>query len=269
MKIFKSFNSLNKEINFIENIGFVPTMGSLHEGHFSLIKAAKSKSKKILVSIFINPTQFNDNKDYREYPKDIKKDILILKKLSVDYLFLPSKKEIYKKGIKQKINLLKKDKVLCAKYRIGHFEGVLAVVKRLLEKINSKYMFLGEKDFQQIYLIKKYLINRLNTKIISCKTIRNKNLLPLSSRNILLKKKSLKRCEQISKILFNFRRSIIKNFKNINLLNYYKSKILILCDKVEYLEIRNKNNLSKKINKKNFRIFVAYKQNKIRLIDNI
>ena len=91
----------------------------------------------------------------------------------------------------------------------------------------------------------------------------------MSSRNILLKKKSLKRSEQISKILFNFRRSIVKNFKNINLLNYYKSKILILCDKVEYLEIRNKNNLSKKINKKNFRIFVAYKQNKIRLIDNI
>ena len=102
MKIFKSFNILNKEINFNHNIGFIPTMGSLHKGHLSLIKIAKNKSKKILVSIYINPSQFNDKKDFLKYPRSLKKDISILKKLKVDYLFLPHDREIYKKGIKKK-----------------------------------------------------------------------------------------------------------------------------------------------------------------------
>ena len=151
MKIFKSFNVLNEEINFKENIGFVPTMGSLHQGHLSLIKIAKKKSKKVIVSIFVNPSQFNDKKDFNKYPRNLNKDISILKKLNINYLFLPNKNEIYKKGIKKKLLILKNDKILCAKYRKGHFEGVLAVVNRFMENINSRYMFLGEKDFQQIY----------------------------------------------------------------------------------------------------------------------
>ena len=250
MRIIKSFKVLKKEINFNDNIGFVPTMGSLHNGHLSLINIAKKKSKKVLVSIFVNPSQFNDKKDFDNYPRNLNKDILILKKLKIDYLFLPGQKEIYKKKINKKITILKKDKILCAKYRKGHFEGVLAVVKRLLSKINSNYMFLGEKDFQQIFLIKKYLQKKFNTKIISCKTIRNKNQLPLSSRNNLLNNKSLKKSEKISKLLFLFKKRIILNFNNINLLNNYKSKINELCDKIEYLEIRNKNNLSNNINSK-------------------
>ena len=109
MKIIKSFNILNKEINSIKNIGFVPTMGSLHDGHLSLIKKAKNKSSKILVSIFVNPAQFNDKKDFSKYPRDLKKDISILKKTKIDYLFLPSNKEIYKKGIQKKIKISKKE----------------------------------------------------------------------------------------------------------------------------------------------------------------
>ena len=269
MKIIKSFKVLKKEINFNENIGFVPTMGSLHYGHLSLVNIAKKKSKKVLVSIFINPSQFNDKKDFDNYPRNIKKDILILKKLKIDYLFLPDQKEIYKKKIDKKIRILKKDKILCAKHRKGHFEGVLAVVKRLLSNIKANYIFLGEKDFQQIFLIKKYLEKKFTTKVISCKIIRNKNQLPLSSRNNLLNNRSLKKSEKISKLLLQFKKRIIFNFKNINLLNDYKNKIDQLCDKIEYLEIRNKNNLSNKINCKNFKIFIAYKINKIRLIDNL
>ena len=135
MKIFKSFNVLNKEINFNENIGFVPTMGSLHKGHLSLIKIAKMKSKKVLVSIFVNPAQFNDKKDFIKYPRNLKKDIHILRKLKINYLFLPNNKEIYKKGVKKKLMILKKDKILCAKHRKGHFEGVLAVINKLLRII--------------------------------------------------------------------------------------------------------------------------------------
>jgi len=269
MKIFKSFNVLNKEINFNENIGFVPTMGSLHEGHLSLIKIAKKKSKKVLVSIFVNPSQFNDKNDFIKYPRNLKKDIYILRNMKINYLFLPNNREIYKKRIKKKLMISKKDKILCAKYRKGHFEGVLAVVSRFMENIHSKYLFLGEKDFQQFYLIKKYLQNKFKTKIIGCKTIRNKNKLPLSSRNKLLSKILLKKSEKISKLLFNFRSKISKDFKNIKLLNSYKSKINKLCDKIEYFEIRNLSNLSKEISKKNFKIFIAYKVNKVRLIDNV
>ena len=108
MKIFKSFNVLNREINFNENIGFVPTMGSLHRGHLSLIKIAKSKSKKVLVSIFINPSQFNDKKDFIKYPRNLNKDISILRKLKINYLFLPNKNEIYNKKVKKKIDDFKK-----------------------------------------------------------------------------------------------------------------------------------------------------------------
>ena len=269
MKIFKSFNVLNKEINFDENIGFVPTMGCLHNGHLSLIKLAKLKSKKILVSIYINPAQFNDKKDFQKYPRSLKKDISKLIKHKVDYLFLPSDKEIYKKGIRKKIRISQKDKIMCAKYRKGHFEGVLAVVNRLIKNINAKFIFFGEKDFQQIYLIKKYVLNKSSAKLISCKTVRNKNKLPLSSRNILLSKKYMIRSERISKFLLNFRNKIKKNINNKILLKFYKSKINKLCDKIEYLEIRNSNDLSNNINKNNFKIFIAYRQNKIRLIDNI
>ena len=268
MKIFKSFNVLNSEINFNENIGFVPTMGSLHKGHIYLIKKAKFKLRKVLVSIFVNPTQFNEKKDFNRYPRKINKDISILRKLGVDYVFIPKNKEIYNKGIRRKIKILKKDKILCAKHRIGHFEGVLAVINRLLENIDAKFMFLGEKDFQQIFLIKKYLQKKFKTKIIVCKTIRNTNKLPLSSRNVLLDKNSLKKSEKISKILFSYKKRVINKFSDIKLLKSYLSKIKLLCDKVEYFEIRNSKNLSKKFTKINFKIFIAYKQGNVRIIDN-
>ena len=269
MRIIKSFNILNKDINFNENIGFVPTMGSLHKGHVSLIRSAKKKTKKVLVSIFVNPSQFNEKKDFIKYPRNLKKDISILKKLDVNYLFLPEKREIYKKGIKEKLSINNKDKFMCAKYRAGHFQGVLAVINRFLVNIHARYLFLGEKDFQQAYLIKKYLQRKFNTKIIICKTVRNKNHLPLSSRNRLLSKSDLIKSEKISKLILNLKKNIIQNFSNIEMLGIYKAKIDKLCDKIEYFEIRNSNNLTKKISKKNFRIFLAYTQNKIRLIDNI
>ena len=153
MKIIKSINQLNKEVNFKANIGFVPTMGTLHNGHISLIKSSQKKCNKTIVSIFINPSQFNVKSDYKKYPKNISKDIKILKKLKVDFVFLPAKKEIYKNNQVMRLKLKAKDKILCAKFRKGHFEGVLGVINQLLNIIKAKYIFLGEKDFQQIHLI--------------------------------------------------------------------------------------------------------------------
>jgi len=268
MIIFKSINKLNKEVNFKANIGFVPTMGALHTGHISLIKSSKIKCKKTLVSIFINPSQFNKRKDLIKYPRNIKKDISILKRLRVDYLLIPKMKDIYKNKKNMKIQLNKKNKILCALYRPGHFEGVLAVVNQFLKKIKPKYLFLGEKDYQQIFLIKKFVKKKFNIKIVTCKTVRRKNLVPFSSRNFLLSKNGMKKASLTSGLLTQFFYSLKKNFKNVKKLNKIKKNIELLNVKIEYFEIRNKNNLSIKFNINNFKIFISYHIENVRLIDN-
>ena len=124
MIIFKSINKLNKYLENIDNIGFVPTMGSIHYGHGSLIKKSKKICKKTLVSIYVNPKQFNNKKDFISYPRNIKKDIRILRKLKVDYVILPKYSDIYGAKENRLIKIPKINKILCAKYRPGHFEGV-------------------------------------------------------------------------------------------------------------------------------------------------
>ena len=141
-------NILNEALNNISNLGFVPTMG-LHQGHISLIKRSKKECKKTIVSIFVNPTQFNSKNDYVKYPRNKKKDLSILRKLKVDFVFLPKKKDIY--NFKRKIKILKKDKILCAKYRKGHFEGVIDVMDRLTKMIKPK-RYLWEKKIFSSYI---------------------------------------------------------------------------------------------------------------------
>ena len=269
MIIFKSLNRLNKEVNFKANIGFVPTMGSLHKGHISLIKSSKKICKKTLVSIFINPSQFNKVNDLKNYPRNLKRDIMILKKLKVDYLLTPNVSDIYRSKKNTKIKLNKKDKIMCAQYRPGHFEGVLAVINQFLQRFKPKCIFFGEKDYQQLFLIKKFIKNKFKTKIFSCSTVRDKNKLALSSRNILLSDQDIKKSSFIANLLLKFKKKIKKNIslkKNLNNIIYEINSIKNI--KIEYLEIRNKNNLSKNYNKNNFRIFLAYYNKKIRLIDN-
>ena len=268
MLIFKSINKLNKEVNFKANIGFVPTMGAIHKGHESLIHRSKKKCKKTLVSIFINPAQFNKKNDFNRYPRKLANDIKILKRLKVDYLLLPEFKEIYKNKKNMKISLNKKDKILCAKYRPGHFEGVLAVINQFLINIKPKYMFLGDKDYQQVLLIKNFIKKKFSTKIITCKTIRLKNLIPFSSRNLLLSNNNLKKSMLISANLKKLHFLIKKNFEYTYKIEKIKKNISKLGVKLEYLELRNKNNLSRKFNKSNFKIFIAYYLQNVRLIDN-
>ena len=200
MKIITSIFDLNKEIKDYKNIGFVPTMGGIHAGHKSLIKASQNNKSKTIVSIFVNPTQFNKRDDFKKYPRNIRKDIAILKKMNVEYLFKPSAREIYKFKAK-KFNLKKKDKILCAKFRIGHFEGVLNVMNRLMTIIKSKDLYMGEKDYQQLYLIKKFLSKKFKVRINSCPTIRIDNKIALSTRNKLLKKRSFKKASEIASFL--------------------------------------------------------------------
>ena len=268
MKIIKSINKLNKQVDFKANIGFVPTMGALHKGHLSLIDSSKKKCKKTLVSIFVNPSQFNKKIDFKKYPKNLNRDLNILKKKNVDYVFIPKLSEIYRNKKNMKIPIQNSDKILCAKYRIGHFEGVLGVINQLLKIIKAKYMFLGNKDYQQVYLIKKFINKKYNIKIISCKTVRDNNSLALSSRNLLLKKNELISASMLSKSLRLLYYQMKKNIKNSKKIINIKKNFSRKGIKIEYLEIRNKFNFEKKYNKNNFKIFVAYYINNVRLIDN-
>ena len=269
MKILLNNIDLNEALYATSNIGFVPTMGGLHSGHISLIKRSLKECNKTLVSIFVNPKQFNNKKDYKKYPRNRKKDLLILKKLKVNFVYLPKEEEIYRYRNKKKIKLFKKDKILCAKYRKGHFEGVIDVMGRLTKMIKPNKIFMGEKDFQQLYLIKKYVTKNYNTKIIQCKTVRSKNNLALSSRNLLLKKSELNIASKLTRNLILFKKSLF-NSENINQLITLKKKELnkLFKVKVEYLENRNKQNLKISNKVKNSKIFIAYYLNKIRLIDN-
>ena len=167
-----------------------------------------------------------------------------------------------------KIRLIKKDKVLCAKHRPGHFEGVLAVINQFLTLIKPKYMFLGQKDYQQLHLIKNFIKNKFFTKVISCKTIRYKGSLAYSSRNFLLSKNDIKKATYVSKLVKKFYYDVKKDFKKVRKLKELKRKLIKNNLKVEYLELRNKVNLSKKINRSNFKIFISFYINKVRLIDN-
>ena len=269
MKIIKLKTDLIKAIEFDKKLGFVPTMGSLHEGHQALIKTSQKSCKNTLVSIFINPTQFNNKKDYKTYPKNLKKDLSYLKKLKVDYVYLPTIKQIYWKK-NGKIRLNKSQNILCAKFRKGHFEGVLDVLDRFVELISPHKIFMGEKDFQQFFLVKNYIENKYDTKVYLCNTIRDKNKLALSSRNSLLNKKSFIKTGRITKKLLKLKNEIDRNRKN------YKKLILNLRNeltknfdiKIEYLECRNIQNLSTNIFNKPFKLFVAFYINNVRLIDN-
>ena len=270
MKLIRRINDLNKAIKSKNELGFVPTMGGLHKGHESLIKISKKKCKFIIVSIFINPKQFNNKNDFRKYPRDLNKDIIILKKLKVDFVYLPSVNEIYKDHTFSKFKLRKSQQILCAKHRKGHFEGVLDIMNRLTKTILPKYIFMGEKDFQQLFLVKKILEKNYKVKIISCKTIRNVNKVALSTRNFLLKNSSIIKAEFIAKKLINLKSRIIKDKKNSQqLLNNTKIDLVKNFDiKIEYLETRNTTNLSLNIINKNFKIFIAYYIDNVRLIDN-
>ena len=271
MKIFKNKLSLQKEISKDNCLSFVPTMGGLHKGHLSLIKKAKKYKCKICVSIFINPTQFNKKNDFNNYPRNLKSDIKKLKKLKVNYLYLPTYADIYSFKTKRKIHVDKFSKQLCGKYRKGHFKGVLNVVNRFLEIIQPKYVYLGIKDYQQLVLIERHIKkNEIKTKVVKCKTIREKNGVACSTRNINLNNDQFIIASNIYKYLSNFKKKIKKNYKLFKLNKIKKDLILLGATKIDYLENLNINKFTKKKNiKKKFKLFFAYYINNIRLIDNI
>jgi len=270
MKIILNNIILRKTLGPFNDIGFVPTMGGIHEGHLSLIKKSIKFNKKTIVSIFVNPKQFNDIQDFKSYPSNIKNDLAILNKIKkLDFIYIPKFKDIYENKKQSQIKIKKKDKILCAKYRKGHFEGVLDVMCRLTTLIKPKKIYMGKKDFQQFFLVRNFIEKRFNTKVIGCKTIRNKNELALSSRNFLLNKQELKDVEKITKTFLNLKNKI-KNTRNINSFLQKSKKDLekFFNIKIEYLENRNAKNLTISNKYQGSKVFLSYYYKNIRLIDN-
>ena len=271
MKIFKDKHSLQREILKTKGISFVPTMGALHRGHISLIKKSKKSRLKTLVSIFVNPKQFHKKTDFRNYPRKTTQDIKLLKKLKINYLYIPTSKDIYGFKPRNKIFLDKSSKKLCGKFRKGHFDGVLNVVNRFIEIIKPKYIYLGKKDYQQLFLIKRHIEKRkIKSRIVECETIRENNGVACSSRNSKLNKNQIKIASNIQNYLSNLKKKIRKNYNLFNINKIRKDLINLGANKIDYVENYNIRNFKKIIKfNKNFNLFFAYYIKNIRLIDNI
>ena len=269
MKIFSDKIKLIKFINNERNLGFIPTMGNIHKGHVSLIKKSISQCDKTIVSIFINKPQFNRKSDYKKYPRTLKKDILILKKLKIDSLYLPTMNQIYPRGRNKKIKIDPFGKKLCGKSRPGHFEAVADVVDKFIKIIKPKKIYFGRKDMQQLKIIEDFIKkNHTNIKVIGCKTIRENNGVACSSRNFLLSSKEKIVASEVYKLLIRKKKKLINKRIPLNLI---KQNILSLgIKKIDYLKILNINKIIKPY-KKNIqnKIFIAYYLKSTRLIDNV
>lgn len=277
MLVFAKIKSLQQKIKGLKNgttIGFVPTMGALHKGHLSLIERAKKENDIVIVSIFVNPTQFDKQEDLINYPKTIDTDLSLLKAVFCDIVFTPTAEEIYSNKIQSNsFNFDGLEHQMEGKYRKGHFDGVGTIVKLLFEIVTPTKAYFGEKDFQQLQIIKK-MVHQINmpVKIIACNIYREKDGLAMSSRNARLTKEQREIAPFIYKTLKQVKAKFgTKNADEIKqwVENEFNKQPLL---KLEYFEIANENSLQP-INNKNssqkYRAFIAVFAGKIRLIDNI
>ena len=246
-------------------------MGCIHDGHLALVNKSKKLEYFTVVTIFVNPAQFNNKNDLNKYPSQEKKDLEILKKNNVDLVFIPRVEQVYPSGYSTYIKEINFSNILCGRHRKNHFSGVLTIVLKLFLIIQPNAAFFGEKDFQQLFLIKKMVIDlNLRVKIISIPTVRAANGLALSSRNKLLNVKDLDAAKKIFSNLKNMRYLDYKYAKDLEL--YLKKQLMNSGFKnIEYLEVREETTLKRPTiikNQKRLRIFVAVYLRNVRLIDN-
>ncbi|HLG34418.1 MAG TPA: pantoate--beta-alanine ligase [Bacteroidia bacterium] len=278
MKVFSKINQVKSEIIGLKtagnSIGFVPTMGALHQGHISLIEKAKLANDVVVCSIFVNPAQFNDKSDLLKYPRTLEKDLEMLESAGTDLVFTPETTEIYPDGeAEEKFDFGNLDKVMEGAHRPGHFRGVAKVVAKLFRIVTPDKAYFGEKDFQQLVIIKK-LEEKLfpEIQIIACPTVREEDGLAISSRNILLDMQTREAAALISKTLFQVKE--LKNKMSINELKTFVEKKISSSRFLElgYFEIVDESTLqplTEIMKTKSARAFIAVKAGAIRLIDNV
>ena len=260
-------------------VGLVPTMGALHAGHMSLINKCTERCDKTVVSIFVNPIQFGPSEDFDQYPRTLEADAKLCKKAGVDIIFAPTPKEMYGEG-----HILSNDFLtyvvppffysnkLCGKTRVGHFDGVCTVVNKLFNIVQPNFAFFGEKDRQQLIILKK-MVKDLNipVTIVPCPIVRDENGLALSSRNKYLSQKSKKDALMLNKILFNIKSCYDNGITDVRALTETAYSIMnFQRQSLEYLEFRDQDTLEEKLTADdNTIVFIAVKVGGVRLIDNI
>ena len=256
------------------SIGFVPTMGALHNGHISLIQTARVENSLVVASIFVNPTQFTEQLDFEKYPSSIEADILKLEQAGCDILFLPSVIDIYPNGSNsvRQYNLGLLDTILEGKYRPGHFQGVCQIVHLLLDIISPGKLYLGQKDYQQCLVIKKMIdILRKDTSVIICPTLRETDGLAMSSRNVRLTPTEREIAPHLIKLL-NYIKENTKAGDLENIQQIAKKRLTEKGIKVDYVVIANPLTLEKIEfwdGKSPLLALVAAYINQVRLIDNL
>ena len=280
MKVISTVDGLQNEIRKMQlaPVGFVPTMGALHKGHLSLVSAASDLCPVVVVSIYVNPTQFNDRNDLRNYPRTLDADIKLLEKVmrNSDIVFAPDDKEIYPEEDKRKFNFGNLDRVMEALHRPGHFNGVAQVVSRLFEIVRPDIAFFGIKDFQQLAVIKELVRQTGNkVKITGCPIIREPDGLAMSSRNMLLDPGIRKNAPVIfstistaSKMIAGHNIPEIKAFVSdtINNVPGFKVEYFDIVDDTDLIPLASTSGMSKN---KHYFGCIAVKAGRIRLIDNV
>ncbi|HCO20729.1 MAG TPA: pantoate--beta-alanine ligase [Flavobacteriaceae bacterium] len=277
MKVLKSKKTL---IDYVERqremgkkIGFAPTMGALHQGHLSLYKAAKKENDEVISSIFVNPTQFNNPDDFQKYPKTLEKDLELLEKAGVDAVYVPNVEEMYPDGLNsKKYDFGGLENEMEGKYRPGHFDGVGTIVEELFRQVQPHNAYFGEKDYQQLAIIKKMVEKtKLPVKIHGVPTLREEDGLAMSSRNVRLTETQRKEAtiiyETLEKVKEWFKVLSVEEIK-LRVLEIFRNSNFEL----EYFVIADEKTLKETdyfYKDKNYRAFIVAYADTVRLIDNM
>lgn len=273
MKIIKNISEITQIVSDLhknkKQINLIPTMGNIHAGHLSLLTEAKKFNGTNIVSIFVNPAQFNEENDFTNYPKTFDTDVDILAKAHCEIIFAPSIKEIYPRGANSKKTVFKYRDILCDISRSGHFDGVTTIVKILFDLIKPFRVFFGEKDFQQLKIIEQLIIqNNLKINLIKCPSIRDLNGMSYSSRYSTFSQNQRLQFDECAKIINSKLINLKKNLNQEILQNIEDELKSSGISNIDYCEVRSEENLNiSKLNEKS-RLFIAFYLSKIRVIDN-
>jgi len=256
-------------------IGFVPTMGYLHQGHLSLMEKAGKQSDILFISIFVNPLQFGPSEDFKKYPRDLNRDSELAKGAGVDYLFNPPSGDMYGPGFKTTVSVRDLDQVMCGKYRPGHFNGVCTVVLKLFNIIKPHRAYFGQKDYQQLIITKRMVSDlNLDIEIIAGKTVREEDGLAVSSRNVYLERQQRANAPLLYKSLKEAKKIVEKN-RDLELARKMAMQMLKdneFVEKIDYFDLRDAETLEPALDtgtKNDILIAAAIWMGKTRLIDNI
>jgi pantoate--beta-alanine ligase len=277
VRIISSIREMQGLVNGVirtgKRISLVPTMGALHEGHINLINEGRNRGDVLVVSIFVNPTQFGLSEDFTKYPRDLEGDLSTIEDLGVDIVFAPNLEEIYPEGFQTYVEVKDLQEHLCGHFRPGHFRGVATVVLKLFNIVKPQVALFGEKDYQQLKIIQRMVKDlNLEVEVIGYPIVREKDGLALSSRNVYLLMNERNSASQVSKALREIKRKFDMGCRNTNLMVEFGKKILeeTGINDIDYLEICDPETLeSKELAGRGDLLAVAVRIKGTRLIDNI